>query len=114
MLNAVDAMAPIPAMAAIAARGGTLTLTLEADARWVRAMIADTGPGIPSAQLDKIFQPFFSTKLGQGGTGLGLSISYSIVQRHGGQMRVASAPGDGSRFFVELPRYLGEESRPQP
>ena len=53
--------------------------------------------------MDKIFQPFFSSKLGSGGTGLGLAITYNIVRRHGGEIRVISQPGEGSRFVVELP-----------
>jgi len=61
--------------------------------------------------LENIFQPFYSTKLTKGGTGLGLSISYNIVHRHGGEIRVVSHPGEGSRFIVELPRLVGPEER---
>ena len=66
---------------------------------------ASTHLGISPDELEKIFQPFFSTKLAKGGTGLGLSISFNIVKRHGGEIRVVSTPGEGSRFIVELPRY---------
>ena len=93
--NAVDAMP----------QGGTLTLRVEADEQWIHVTVEDTGAGISTAQLEQIFQPFFSTKLGQGGTGLGLSISYNIVKRLGGEIRVVSEPGDGSRFILELPRH---------
>jgi len=93
--NAVDAMPG----------GGTLSLAVENLDDRVVAVVEDTGCGIAPSELEKIFQPFFSTKLTQGGTGLGLSISYEIVRRHGGQMRVASQVGKGSRFMVELPRY---------
>jgi two-component system, NtrC family, sensor kinase len=65
--------------------------------------VADNGSGIPREQIERIFQPFFSTKLAEGGTGLGLSISYEIVRRHGGRMTVESEPGQGSRFTVSLP-----------
>lgn len=92
--NAIDAMP----------QGGTLTLTLQGDDEHVRADVTDTGRGIPEAELTKVFEPFYSTRLGEGGTGLGLSISYNIVQRLGGELRVASEPGKGSRFTVELPR----------
>ena len=97
-VNASDAMA---------AGGGTLTLRLETEGGRVRIQVEDTGVGIPAERLERIFQPFFSTKLGSGGTGLGLSISYEILRRHGGDLRVESRPGLGSVFTVELP--LAEE-----
>ena len=58
---------------------------------------------LPPERLEKIFQPFFSTKLTRGGTGLGLSISYDIVRRHGGDLKASSRPGEGACFVVELP-----------
>ena len=65
--------------------------------------IADTGCGIPPEDLNKLFDPFFSTKdVGQG-TGLGLAVSLGIVQRHGGTIRVRSEVGKGSCFTVWLP-----------
>ena len=64
---------------------------------------ADTGVGIPEEQLDKIFDPFFSTRLEGEGTGLGLSISYMIVQNHGGRIEVESKVGAGSTFRVVIP-----------
>lgn len=60
----------------------------------------DTGPGIPSEALDKVFDPFFSTK---GSTGLGLSVVYGIVQAHQGSIRVKSQPGQGTTFEVQFP-----------
>lgn len=69
--------------------------------------VADTGAGIASETLPRIFEPFFTTKpLGQG-TGLGLSLCQGIVEAHGGAIRVASAPGQGARFEVELPSPAG-------
>ena len=100
VLNAIEAMAGQP--------GGVVKLELEADAHAVRARVIDNGPGIPTAVVDRIFQPFFSTKVGQGGTGLGLSVSHGIVRRHGGEIRVASQVGQGSRFEVEIPRFQRE------
>ena len=97
LLNAIDAMGET---------GGRLTLGLESDGELVRARVADTGPGIPPERMDRIFQPFFSTKLASGGTGLGLAISYDIVRHHGGTIAVANEPGAGACFTVELPRLL--------
>ncbi len=94
ILNALEAMGT---------DGGKLTLEVDSDDRWVWASVEDTGPGISPKNLDKIFQPFFSSKLKTGGTGLGLAITYNIVRRHGGDIRVISHPGDGCRFVVELP-----------
>ncbi|HZI05931.1 MAG TPA: response regulator [Archangium sp.] len=64
--------------------------------------VSDTGPGIPSEVLSRLFQPFFTTK-GSTGTGLGLSISRNIVRRLGGEIAVRSVPGDGTVFTVSLP-----------
>ncbi len=94
-VNAIDAMA---------AAGGTLKVDIASDDRWVWIGVEDDGPGISPQKLERIFQPFFSSKLGTGGTGLGLSITYNIVRRHGGDIRVISQPGEGTRFVVELPR----------
>ena len=69
----------------------------------IRFVIEDDGPGIPAEIQHKIFEPFFSTKEVGKGTGLGLAVSYSIVQRHGGRIEVANAPGRGARFTVLLP-----------
>lgn len=74
----------------------------------VRVAVADTGPGIPSDVLPRIFEPFFSTKAVGQGTGLGLSICYSIVQSHGGRLIADSRLGAGATFIVDLPAYDGE------
>jgi two-component system NtrC family sensor kinase len=65
--------------------------------------ITDNGPGIPKETLNKIFDPFFTTKEVGKGTGLGLSISYSIVEKLGGRIMVASEPGAGTTFTIYLP-----------
>ncbi|MEJ2108344.1 MAG: ATP-binding protein [Acidobacteriota bacterium] len=70
--------------------------------------ISDTGCGISSEIVGKIFEPFFSTK--SKGTGLGLSVSYGIVQNHKGTLRVSSRPGKGTRFILTLP--VMEERKP--
>jgi two-component system NtrC family sensor kinase len=65
--------------------------------------ITDNGPGIPKEMVDKIFDPFFTTKEVGKGTGLGLSISYTIIDKLGGRMMVASEEGKGTTFTIYLP-----------
>ena len=65
--------------------------------------VSDNGNGIPQQIIDKIFQPFFTTKPTGQGTGLGLSLSYDIVKAHGGELKVTTKLGDGSTFTVLLP-----------
>ncbi|MEO5984529.1 MAG: ATP-binding protein [Ferruginibacter sp.] len=65
--------------------------------------IADNGNGIPQKVLDKIFQPFFTTKPTGKGTGLGLSLSYDIIKAHGGELKVETKEGEGSTFIIQLP-----------
>jgi signal transduction histidine kinase len=70
----------------------------------VKITVKDNGKGIPYKVLDKIFQPFFTTRSAGGGTGLGLSLSYDIITKeHGGEIRVESKEGDGAEFIVYLP-----------
>jgi two-component system NtrC family sensor kinase len=69
----------------------------------IRIIFSDDGCGIPAEHIDKIFDPFFSTKPAGEGTGLGLSVSYGIVQDHNGRIEVVSLPGRGSSFVIELP-----------
>jgi signal transduction histidine kinase len=68
--------------------------------------VKDNGNGIPSKLLDKIFQPFFTTKPTGQGTGLGLSISYDIVKAHDGKLTVKSEEGQGSEFIITLPCHM--------
>ena len=69
----------------------------------VEIRVADNGNGIPSNLLDKIFQPFFTTKPTGQGTGLGLSLSYDIIRAHGGELKVDSKEGEGVEFVVMIP-----------
>jgi signal transduction histidine kinase len=64
--------------------------------------VKDNGNGIPPKVLDKIFQPFFTTKPTGQGTGLGLSLSYDIVKAHGGELKVETKEGEGSQFIITL------------
>jgi two-component system NtrC family sensor kinase len=65
--------------------------------------VMDNGNGIPQKVIDKIFQPFFTTKPTGQGTGLGLSLSYDIVKAHGGEIKVNTKESEGSEFIIELP-----------
>ena len=69
----------------------------------VEISVKDNGDGIPRKVLDKIFQPFFTTKPTGQGTGLGLSLSYDIVKAHGGELKVETKEGEGSEFIIYLP-----------
>ena len=97
VLNLVD-----NAVEAIAS-GGTVTLETEyvPDTPRVRLVVADTGPGIPSEDRDKLFLPYFSTKAN--GMGLGLPIVSEIVTEHGGTIRVEDNQPSGTRFVIEVP-----------
>jgi two-component system, NtrC family, sensor kinase len=98
IINALDATDP----------GGNINIYTAAGLsdtghKGVEITIADTGCGIPTEDLDKLFDPFFSKKSVGHGTGLGLSVSYGIIQRHEGTIRVQTEVGKGTRFFVWLP-----------
>jgi two-component system NtrC family sensor kinase len=95
--NALDAMEK---------EGGKLKITTEKTDSLLRIEISDTGPGIPALILPRIFDPFFTTKSVGKGTGLGLSICYGIIEKMGGTINVASRPGEGSVFTIELPVNL--------
>ena len=92
-INAIHAMS----------RGGRLRISLEQADSHVKAVIADTGHGIPKEDLPNIFHPFFTTKEAGKGTGLGLTVVHNIVQEHGGSIAVDSEPGRGTTFTITLP-----------
>ncbi len=69
----------------------------------VELKVKDNGYGMPDHIIDKIFQPFFTTKPTGQGTGLGLSISYDIVKAHGGELKVETKEGEGTEFIIQLP-----------
>ena len=82
---------------------GTIRVETSADEACVCVKISDTGAGIPPDDMDKVFDPGFTTKGVGVGTGLGLSISYNIVQKHRGDIEVESEAGEGSTFTVRIP-----------
>lgn len=92
-LNARDAMP----------RGGWLSVATRRDNGRLVVEVSDTGSGIPSEHLSRIYDPFFTTKAIGKGTGLGLSIAYGILQEHGGTISCESAVGQGTRFTLSLP-----------
>jgi two-component system NtrC family sensor kinase len=95
MVNAGEAMS----------HGGRLEVNtdVDPDGEMVRIRVRDTGLGIPADILPQIFDPFFTTKEDQQRTGLGLAVAKSIVEQHGGDITVQSAPGQGTEFTVALP-----------
>ena len=74
--------------------------------------VADNGPGIPADIQSRIFEPFFTTKPSGKGTGLGMSVVYRIIDEHGGNIRLASEPGEGARFTIRLPAMASPENLP--
>jgi signal transduction histidine kinase len=96
-LNAKDAMP----------HGGTLRINTF-NGEGVNVMISDTGSGIAQEHIQRIYDPFFTTKTSaqdgqRRGTGLGLSVTYGIIQEHAGKIRVESAPQEGTTFYLEFP-----------
>ncbi|HEU4860922.1 MAG TPA: ATP-binding protein, partial [Chitinophagaceae bacterium] len=81
----------------------TVIISTKKEKDKVEIKVKDNGNGIPQKVLDKIFQPFFTTKPTGQGTGLGLSLSYDIVNAHGGELKVETKEGEGSEFIILLP-----------
>ena len=81
-----------------------VVITTQKEGKEVLVKVKDNGPGIPADIVDKIFQPFFTTKAAGEGTGLGLSLSYDIITKgHGGSLEVSSEVRKGTEFFIKLP-----------
>ena len=81
----------------------TVTVTTKKTGDKVELSVKDNGNGITQKVLEKIFQPFFTTKPTGQGTGLGLSLSYDIVKAHGGEIKVETREGEGTEFIIQLP-----------
>ena len=81
----------------------TVWVSTKKEGNKVLISVKDNGPGVPQKVLDKIFQPFFTTKPTGQGTGLGLSLSYDIIKAHGGEIKVETKEGEGSTFTIILP-----------
>ncbi len=104
LTNAAQALSSQP-------NGGTITIETGSTPTGVEVKIADDGPGIPAEVLPRIWDPFFTTKDVGEGTGLGLSIVHELVERHGGDIAVATAIGAGTKFTVRLPRQTSTVPR---
>jgi two-component system, NtrC family, sensor kinase len=96
MMNATQAIKETPGEIRIAAR-------TDADRKEAVITVEDTGVGIPKDQLDRVFDPFYTTKEVGVGTGLGLSIAYGIIEKHHGHIIVESKEGEGTRFTIRMP-----------
>ena len=92
----------VNAQQAMAERGGEIFIETALRERDVDIKVTDTGPGIPADKLEKIFMPFWSSK--QAGTGLGLAVTRRIVEELGGEVKVHSEVGRGTRFTIRVPR----------
>jgi two-component system NtrC family sensor kinase len=84
-------------------RGGHLSLSSTLEDGKLKVSISDDGPGIPPEKVNRVFDPFYTTKDVGEGTGLGLSICHGIIREHGGEIYVESSQGRGATFIVELP-----------
>jgi signal transduction histidine kinase len=91
ILNALEAMST----------GGELDITARHVGDCIELRFVDNGPGLPSEVLDRLFEPFYTTR--KRGIGLGLSISHSIIQQHGGTITASNAPGGGAVIVLTLP-----------
>jgi signal transduction histidine kinase len=89
-------------------RGGVLRLSTESSGGWVVAVVQDAGVGIPSGNLEKIFEPLFTTKAK--GVGLGLALVKEYIEANQGQVKVESKEGAGTTFRISFPSILSSES----
>lgn len=99
LINSIEAMLD----------GGTLSIKVFCENSFVNIIISDTGVGIPKENLDKIFEPFFSTKTGGKGTGLGLSVVYGIVKQHQGKIKIDSEVNKGTKVTLIFPLKMAAE-----
>ncbi len=92
--------------------GGKIVVSGKDASDFVCFVVRDSGKGIDQQNLPHIFEPFFTTKEVGKGTGLGLAVTYSIIKRHGGRIEVESEPGEGTAFFVFLPKACPPATAP--
>ncbi len=106
----VNAIQAIPEQRA----DGRVVLRSESDGDRVRVVVEDNGVGMPPDVLHRVFEPFFTTKPFGSGTGLGLAVSRALITGLGGDLRLESRPGEGTRAVVELPRAEAPTRTPAP
>jgi signal transduction histidine kinase len=105
IVNAAQAMAKHP----VEGKTPQITLRTRLEGDYARLEVIDNGPGMEEETRRRLFEPFYTTKDVGVGTGLGLSVSYFIIyDQHQGSMQVESAPGEGARFIIRLPRRQAE------
>ena len=88
-----------------------VTVCLEALADTIGVQVIDQGCGMTRQQVDRILDPFYTTRQHEGGTGLGLSITYGIIQQHGGTIDVKTSPGRGTTMSIRLPVAAAKTGR---
>jgi signal transduction histidine kinase len=88
--------------------GGEIVISAEEEKPWHSIIVRDTGPGLSSDQLRRIFEPFYTTKAS--GTGLGLYVVKQLVEKNGGRVQAHSEPGSGTSFFISLPSQVVDKA----
>jgi signal transduction histidine kinase len=97
---------------AMSSDGGTLTVAVRTAGDWAEVDVRDTGIGVGPESLERIFEPFYTTRESDAGTGLGLAIVHDIVAAHGGELQAHSTPGEGTLFQFTLPLVADSPSGP--
>ena len=92
-------------------RMGKLVIKTQGIKDYIKISFTDNGPGIPAEQMDRLFDPFFTTRGERGGTGLGLSICHGIMSEHGGRIYARNELEEGATFIVELPVITEEAEK---
>jgi signal transduction histidine kinase len=93
-----------------AGAAGRIDISVRPDGEWIEMQVADNGKGIAPDMLDKVFDPFVTTRRGQGGTGLGLNIVFNLIAKQfAGSITVSSALGQGASFVLRIPRVTPME-----
>jgi signal transduction histidine kinase len=90
--------------------GTRVRVEIESDTEWARVHVTDAGSGVPDELVDKVFEPFFSTKTERGGTGLGLAITRDMIAQLGGEVQIENTPQGGARATISLRKCQESEA----